>query len=152
MILGVGQVGLGLQGLGVGALCSSLLALLRLQNAQVERRLSVGRLQEKHTGIGAHGLWDIPLRIIQYGQAVLGLNIVGLLCHDGPIGSERFLGLVLTLGQDAQAEQRFDMLRLLGNDLLVRLLGLSELVGLLKQNAQAYRKLARCGYVPMNHP
>jgi hypothetical protein len=60
-----------------------------------------------------------------------------LLRHDGSIGGERFLGLLLTLGQDAQAEQRFDMLRLLGNDLLIRLLGLSELVGLLEQKAQA---------------
>ena len=47
------------------------------------------------------------------------------------------VGLLLTLGQDAQAEQRFDMLRLLGNDLLIRLFRLSELVGLLEQNAQA---------------
>ena len=118
-------------------LSGSILALLRLQNAQVEGRLSMGWLQREHTGIRAHGLFGITLRIIQYGQAVLGLNIVRLLRHDGPIGSERFLGLFLTLGQDAQAQQRFDMLRLLGNDLLIRLLGLSELVGLLEQKAQA---------------
>jgi hypothetical protein len=60
-----------------------------------------------------------------------------LLRYDSLIGGERFLGLLLPLGQDPQAEQRFNMLRLLGNDLFIRLLGLSELVGLLKQNAQA---------------
>ena len=97
----------------------------------------MGWLQREHTGIRTHGLFGIALRIIQDGQAVLGLNIVGLQRYNGPIGGERFLGLLLTLGQDAQAEQCFDMLRLLGNDLLIRLLGLGELVSLLKQNAQA---------------
>src|SRR5215831_9922661 len=137
MILGFSKVGLGLQGLFIGALCGGILALLRLQNAQVERRLSVRWLQREHTGIRAHGLFGITLRIIQDGQAVLRLNIVGLLRYDGPIGGERFLGLLLTLGQDAQAQQRFHILRLLGNDLLILLFGLSELVGLLEQNAQA---------------
>src|SRR5262245_9645032 len=136
MILGFGEVGLGLQGLFVGALCSSFLALLRLQNAQVERRLSMGWLQREHTSIRAHGLFGIALRIVQYGQAVLGLHIIGLLRHDGPIGGERFLRLLLSLGQNAQTEQCFDMLWLLGNDLLIRLLGLSKLLSLLEQNAQ----------------
>src|SRR5215475_13732295 len=120
MILGFSEVWLSFQGLFVGALCGSILTLLRLQNAQVERRLSMGWLQSEHTSIRAHGLFGITLRIIQYGQAVLGLNIVGLLRHDGPIGSERFLGLPLTLGQDAQLQQRSTLLPQLGTQPLIR--------------------------------